>query len=111
MNTQEPAIHGVNTLDQACLAQPGEETLRWTSPGCRPIQYMDDRWPAGYEACVCSTSLGVLVVPEVKYSSRVSSACVVWLGSKSGEASIAPARSIQPSGAPPCSAPPTEMRW
>ena len=66
MNTHDPAIHGVNTLDHACLAHPGEDTLRWTSPGWRPIQYMVDRWPAGYEAWVCSTSLGLLVVPDVK---------------------------------------------
>ena len=42
-----PAIHGANTLLQACLAQPGEEMFRCTSPGCRPIQYSVDRWPAG----------------------------------------------------------------
>src|SRR5699024_2365820 len=110
-NPQEPPLHGANTWDQACLAKPGEETLRCTSPGCSPIQYIVDRCPAGEEACVCSTSLGLLVVPEVKYSSRVASACVERLGSRSGEESIAPARAIEPSGAPPCSAPPTEMRW
>jgi hypothetical protein len=32
--------------------------------------------------CVCSTSLGCAVVPEVKYSSRVSSAAVGASGSK-----------------------------
>ena len=31
----------------ACLAQPGEEMLRCTSPGRRPIQYIVDRWPTG----------------------------------------------------------------
>src|ERR1700728_3419107 len=64
-NAVAPAFHGANTFDQACLAQPGEETLRCTSPGCRPSQYMVDRWPIGYETCVCSTSLGWAVVPEV----------------------------------------------
>ncbi len=37
------AIHGANTLDHACFAQPGEEMLRCTSPGSRPIQYIVDR--------------------------------------------------------------------
>ena len=60
------AIHGANTLDHACLAQPGEEMLRCTSPGLSPIQYIVDRWPTGYEVCVCSTSFGFDVVPEVK---------------------------------------------
>ncbi len=66
MNTQAWAFHGANTLLHACFAQPGEEMLRWTSPGRRPIQYIVDRCPTGYEACVCSTSLGRAVVPEVK---------------------------------------------
>ena len=42
-----PAFQGANTLDQACFAQPGEEMLRWTSPGLRPSPYMVDRWPIG----------------------------------------------------------------
>ena len=42
-----PAFHGANTLLQACLAQPGEERFRCTSPGCMPIQYMVDRCPTG----------------------------------------------------------------
>jgi hypothetical protein len=71
-STQASAIHGAKTLLQACLAQPGEEMFRCTSPGCRPIQYIVDRCPTGYDACVCSTSLGFAVVPEVKYSSSVS---------------------------------------
>ena len=50
--------------------------LRCRSPGCRPIQYIVDRCPTGYDACVCSTSLGCAVVPDVKYSSSVSSAAV-----------------------------------
>ena len=66
----------------ACLAQPGEETLRCTSPGCRPIQYMVDRCPIGYDTWVCCTSLGRLVVPLVKYSRAVSSAGVAASGSK-----------------------------
>ena len=41
------AFHGANRLDQACLAQPGEEMFRCTSPGLMPIQYIVDRWPAG----------------------------------------------------------------
>ena len=41
------AFHGANTLDQACLAQPGEEMFRCTSAGWMPIQYMVDRCPAG----------------------------------------------------------------
>src|SRR3984885_10632971 len=62
-----PAIQGANTLLHACLAQPGEEMFRCTSPGCRPIQYIVDRCPAGYDAWVCSTSFGCAVVPDVKY--------------------------------------------
>ena len=42
-----PAFHGANTLLQACLAQPGEDRFRCTSPGWMPIQYMVDRCPAG----------------------------------------------------------------
>ena len=41
------AFHGAKKFDQACLAQPGEEMFRCTSPGWRPIQYMVDRWPTG----------------------------------------------------------------
>ena len=41
------AIHGAKNEDQACLAQPGLEMLRWTSPGRRPIQYIVERWPTG----------------------------------------------------------------
>ena len=46
-NTVASAIQGVKKHDQACLAQPGEEMFRWTSPGCRPSQYIVDRWPTG----------------------------------------------------------------
>ncbi|CAM5435387.1 hypothetical protein SHIRM173S_00774 [Streptomyces hirsutus] len=70
------AFHGAKRLDQACLAQPGEEMFRCTSPGVSPIQYMVARCPTGYEVWVCSTSLGCAVVPEVKYSIRGSSARV-----------------------------------
>ena len=47
MNTQAPAFQGAKKLLQACLAQPGEEMFQCTSPGCRPIQYIVDRWPTG----------------------------------------------------------------
>ena len=46
-NAVAPAIHGAKTLLQACFAQPGDETLRCTSPGCRPIQYAVERCPTG----------------------------------------------------------------
>src|SRR6267378_7404089 len=65
-NTVAPAFQGAKKQLQACFAQPGEEIFRCTSPGCRPIQYIVDRCPIGYEACVCSTSFGRAVVPEVK---------------------------------------------
>jgi hypothetical protein len=41
------AFHGAKRLDHACLAQPGEEMFRCTSPGLMPIQYIVDRWPTG----------------------------------------------------------------
>ena len=41
------AIHGAKKLDHACLAHPGDATLRWMSPGSRPIQYIVERWPTG----------------------------------------------------------------
>jgi hypothetical protein len=47
MNTVASAFQGAKTLLQACFAQPGEEMLRCTSPGRRPIQYIVDRWPTG----------------------------------------------------------------
>ena len=47
MSTVACAFHGANRLDQACLAQPGEEMFRCTSPGCMPIQYIVDRCPTG----------------------------------------------------------------
>ena len=62
------AIHGAKKHDHACSAQPGEEMFRCTSPGWMPRKYRVDRWPTGYDACVCSTSFGRDVVPEVKES-------------------------------------------
>src|SRR5881275_1860419 len=101
MNTHACAFHGANTLLHACLAQPGEEMLRWTSPGRMPIQYMVDRCPTGYEAWVCSTSFGRAVVPDVKYSSNVSSARVGASGSKRSGAPYASAYPDHPgTGAP-----------
>src|SRR3954466_12849913 len=46
-NTVAPAFHGANRQLQACLAQPGEEMLRCTSPGCKPSQYIVDNPPTG----------------------------------------------------------------
>ncbi len=45
--TQAAAFHGANRLLHACFAQPGEEMLRCTSPGRRPIQYIVERCPTG----------------------------------------------------------------
>ena len=36
MKMAAPAFHGAKKQLQACLAQPGEEILRCTSPGCKP---------------------------------------------------------------------------
>ncbi len=47
MKTVAAAFHGAKKQLQACLAQPGEEMLRCTSPGCSPSQYMVERWPTG----------------------------------------------------------------
>ncbi len=47
ISTVAPAFHGANSELQACLAQPGDETLRWTSPGCSPSQNMVDSEPTG----------------------------------------------------------------
>src|SRR3954453_1830467 len=103
MNTQAWAFQGAKTLLQACLAQPGEEMLRGTSPGCRPIQYIVDRCPTGYDAWVCATSFGRAVVPEVKYSSRVSSAFV-------GASGVNVASSARVYGSQPSASPPTAIR-
>src|SRR5712672_3656139 len=46
-NTVAPAFQGANKQLQACLAQPGEEIFRWTSPGCRPSQNIVDSAPTG----------------------------------------------------------------
>jgi hypothetical protein len=47
MKTQAPAFQGAKKQLHACLAHPGEEMFRWTSPGKRPIQYIVDRCPTG----------------------------------------------------------------
>ena len=46
-NTVAPAFQGANKQLQACLAQPGEEMLRCTSPGCSPSQNIVDSAPTG----------------------------------------------------------------
>src|SRR5258708_7313597 len=38
-----PAFQGAKKLDQACLAQPGEEILRWRSPGFKPSPNIVDK--------------------------------------------------------------------
>src|SRR3954466_6600306 len=45
--TVAPAFHGAKKQLQACLAQPGEEIFRCTSPGCNPSQYIVDSPPTG----------------------------------------------------------------
>lgn len=95
------AFHGAKRLDQACLAQPGEEMLRWTSPGRSPVQYMVARWPTGYDTWVCSTSLGRAVVPEVKYSISGSPGSVGPSGVNAAGAPAASAYDSQPSAGPP----------
>ncbi len=47
MNTVAPAFHGAKKQLYACFAQPGEEMFRCMSPGCRPSQYIEIRWPTG----------------------------------------------------------------
>src|SRR5215467_2153057 len=47
ISTVAPAFHGAKKVLQACLAQPGEEMLTCTSPGCRPSQYIVDSAPTG----------------------------------------------------------------
>src|SRR3977135_257781 len=44
-NTVAPAFHGAKKQLQACLAQPGEEMLRCTSPGCSQNQQLVERPP------------------------------------------------------------------
>src|ERR1700748_1280087 len=46
-NTVAPAFHGAKKQLHACLAHPGEEMLRWTSPGCKPNQNIVDNAPTG----------------------------------------------------------------
>ena len=45
MKTVAPAIQGAKKQDQACLAQPAPAMAWWMSPGIRPSQYIDVRWP------------------------------------------------------------------
>src|SRR3954454_25088605 len=97
MNTHACAFHGAKTLLHACLAQPGDEMLRCTSPGRRPIQYIVDRCPTGYDAWVCSTSFGFAVVPDVKYRRSGSEASVTPSGANAGLASRASSNESQPS--------------
>jgi hypothetical protein len=47
ISTVAPAFHGAKKVLQACLAQPGEEMLTCTSPGCRPSQYIVESEPTG----------------------------------------------------------------
>src|SRR5215475_6785468 len=47
ISTVAPAFHGAKKVLQACLAQPGEEMFTWTSPGCRPSQYIVESEPTG----------------------------------------------------------------
>src|SRR5262247_1770729 len=47
MKIVAPAFHGAKKQHQACLAQPGEEMLRCTSPDLSPSQYMVERCPSG----------------------------------------------------------------
>src|ERR1700761_7110163 len=47
MKMVAPAFQGAKKQLQACLAQPGEEMLRCTSPGCKPSQYIVDSAPTG----------------------------------------------------------------
>src|SRR3954470_8734456 len=101
MSTVASASQGANRLLQACLAQPGEDRFRCTSPGRSPIQYSVDRWPIGYDACVCSTSFGRAVVPDVKYRSSVSEARVTPSGENSTEGPAASPDASQPSTAEP----------
>jgi hypothetical protein len=47
MKTVAWASQGAKKFDHACFAQPGEEMLRWTSPGFSPSQYIVERCPTG----------------------------------------------------------------
>src|ERR1700751_4874841 len=47
MKMVAPAFQGAKKQLQACLAQPGEEMFKWTSPGCSPSQYMVESAPTG----------------------------------------------------------------
>src|ERR1700709_505415 len=75
-NTVAPAFHGAKKQLQACLAQPGELMFQCASPGYRPIQHIVDRCATGQLWWLCSTSLGLDVVPEVKYRRSGCLGCV-----------------------------------
>src|ERR1044072_668624 len=100
MKTVASAFQGANRLDQACLAQPGEEMFRCTSPGLRPIQYMVARCPTGYEVWVGSTSLGRAVVPDVKYGGGVAWGAGGPAGANPPGAAYASSYGSQPGAAP-----------
>src|SRR6267154_3197260 len=46
-NAVAPAFQGAKKQLHACLAQPGDEMFRCTSPGCSPSQYIVDSPPTG----------------------------------------------------------------
>ena len=47
IKTVAPAFQGAKRQDQACLAQPGEEIFKCTSPGRKPSTNMVERCPTG----------------------------------------------------------------
>jgi hypothetical protein len=53
------ALHGAKANDHACLAHPGEEMLRCTSPGPFPTSTSWPGDPTGQEIWVCTTSFGL----------------------------------------------------
>lgn len=65
-STVASAVHGTKSELQACLAHPGAEMLRCTSPGRTPFPYMPERWPTGDLTWMCSTIFDWDVVPEVR---------------------------------------------
>mmetsp|Transcript_9007 Transcript_9007/g.25235 ORF Transcript_9007/g.25235 Transcript_9007/m.25235 type:complete len:268 (+) Transcript_9007:255-1058(+) len=70
--TVAEAFSGAKIELHACFAQPELDKLTWRSGGVMPIQNMVERLPTGYDRLVWTTSLGRLVVPEVKYRSSGS---------------------------------------
>ena len=69
-------VPGREEVGPGVLGPAGRGDVQVHVARLRPIQYIVARWPIGYEAWVCSTSLGRAVVPEVKYSISGSSARV-----------------------------------